>query len=1329
MLGQVFIPKNLAFSHALYTSVKPFYYNFSFIICLTIIFYFLLTLLFKKHSNYNKDFVKKYSQIETTRKQSSLYFLFLGIAIPGIDLIIELSGTRVRDTLGLNLATGFCLLLIYFLSKKYSFVYNNITVFLSTLFLLYGITTIVSIVKHPNSIPAALEFEFMFFLSYTVFRKVKQYRIFVISTLTLLLFLSVSGYIEEKQAVNFFAYLVLIIVVNQVRYITNLNANDTFLFTDNIVNKGTSLVLAVNKKGEVVYCSDTITPILGYTREEVKGYNYWELTNDKEFTTINYTINESLYIRKLRCKDGSFKFIQWKDSKYSDDLYLGIGQDVTDQIEVQNQYKKLIESASDIIYETDRHGNLTFINSFTEKTLGYKIEDELGKHFSRYIHQDYVDTVIKYYIDCSLKKDEIPYIEFPIIKKNGEMLWVSQKVTLTRNAEGEITGHVAIARDTTFIKKIELEQNERKEKVESYNNTINNLLRNTYKANDSFQDIICQILKRLSKESKIDRVSYWNYTSEKISCVSLYELERDCFSCGQDILRTNCPIYFESINNENAVISSNVYESKHTKEFVNDYFPNNNILSMLDVPVIANGEKAAILCFETTQQQRNWDNDDVNFARSISDIISVAVETKKRIETEEKLASKSDILLAISISTEKILKSDNIQTILTDVFAIIAKATKVDRIYYFKNNEAQKTMSQQKEWVNTNIEPQIDNLELQNLPHYGNELFMDFISNNKVFSAVVKDIKDAKIRARLEKQNILTILIFPIFVKNKFYGSIGLDDCTLGRIWSEDEIGILQILANNIATAIERLESGTLLQESEERFKLLANNIPGTVYLSENDKKWSKIYVNDEIEKLTGYGKEQFLNNDILLIDFIHPDDHLVITQFEEAIQNRESFHFIYRLKRKSGDYIWVEEFGDVIIKDDKVAYIEGILIDITEKKEIELEIKAREFAEASSKAKTEFLANMSHEIRTPLNAIIGFSNLLQDTKLEKNQLEYITTVNQSASILMEVVNDILDFSKIETGKLELDYQKINLYELANQIIDIIKFDSVQKNIALNLIIDNEIPNYVFLDALRIKQVLLNLLSNAVKFTNKGKVELHIVVESKDETNVKLKFAVVDSGVGIKKGNHKKIFEPFSQEDNSTTRNYGGTGLGLTISNNILGLMNSKLELESDFNKGSTFSFQLNLAYYQNKEPNNGNDFEVEYEDVSHSPKSDVFNMAKTILIVEDNKINMLLAKTLVRNIFPNAVIHEASNGKLGIEKYQETKPDILLLDIQMPILNGYEAAKEIRKTDTTTPIIALTAGTIKGEKSKCLEAGMNDYISKPIIKDVFENMLLKWIQ
>jgi signal transduction histidine kinase len=392
---------------------------------------------------------------------------------------------------------------------------------------------------------------------------------------------------------------------------------------------------------------------------------------------------------------------------------------------------------------------------------------------------------------------------------------------------------------------------------------------------------------------------------------------------------------------------------------------------------------------------------------------------------------------------------------------------------------------------------------------------------------------------------------------------------------------------------------------------------------------------------------------------------------------------------------------------------------------------KALEKAETSNHAKSDFLASMSHEIRTPLNAIIGFSKLLQETNLNNKQQQFSKTITQSASILLEVVNDILDFSKIETGKFELDPQKSDLSELSNQVLDIIRFESIQKNIALNLFIHQNVPNFVALDALRIKQILLNLLANAVKFTHIGKVEFHITATSKNDEKVFLKFSVKDSGVGIKPENQSKIFEAFSQEDQSTSRKFGGSGLGLSISNKILGLMNSKLQLKSELGKGSEFYFEIEVPYFNENQIDtiDVNLLFVDFEDVTETLKSSVFNKPKKILVVEDNSINMLLARTLIKKTMPKAIIFEALDGDLGLVEFAKCEPDIILLDIQMPILNGYETAVEIRKINKKIPIIALTAGIIKGEKEKCIESGMNDYMSKPIDAQVFENMLLKWLK
>ncbi|MES2811523.1 MAG: PAS domain S-box protein [Bacteroidota bacterium] len=1289
---------------------------------------------YKRQETVNKDLIKSYFEIENSNEQFRLYFLFLGISILIIEFVLDYFSTRPNESFEINMVIGFVLLSIYLLSRKFKIVYQHVRDLFTLLFFAFYGLTIYRVFQSPQYPATYFDFLILFVLSYNIFKSSKNYWIFTILSFSLIILLYYYNIIPKVFMVTMLYTGFAIAIINHVKYIVNLKIKDNFLFVDNIVNKGTALVLAVNKAGEVVYCSQNIEQILGFTSEEVKGFKFWELTQDVEFTTINYEISEKLYTRRLRCKDGSYKHIQWKDSKYSEDIYVGIGQDVTESINAKNQYQNLIESATDIIFEIDRYGKFVFINKYAQKVLGLNHKAAIGQHFSNFIREDYKDKVEDFYKYYTIQNETIPSLEFPIIKDNGTEMWLSQNVTIIKNGDNRVSGFSAIARDITLLKNIEIEKNERHLKLENFNKIINSLVTKPFLEKETFNGRINSILKSVAVETQINRVSFWKYIDEEsLHCLSMYELDTSSFSDGFVDSKLDSPIYFEALENDNIIVASDVYNNEKTKEYVTNYFPKNNIKSMLNVPVMTNGKLDSILCFETTHEPKDWDNDDINFARSIADVVSLTIETFKRIETENKLEIKTEILSAVAKTTVKLLASNDIQSIFYEIFEIIGKATKVDRVYFFENDPIAKTMSIKSEWVNDSMAKLIDIPELQNMKHSENSLFLDYFSQNKIFIATVDDIENEEIKGRLKEQNTLTILVFPIFVKNQLYGSIGLDDCTTGRIWTDDEVGVLQILANNISTAIERIDNENLLLESEQRFKLLADNIPGTVYLSQNDEKFTKLYVNDEIENLTGYSKSEFLENRIFLVDLVHPEDREdVIKGNIEALNNQSQIHFTYRLKRKTGEYIWVEEFGDAVFKDGEVQYLEGILFDITQKKEIEGEIKARELAEASNKAKSDFLANMSHEIRTPLNAIIGFTDLLKDTPLDDSQHEYVATVNQSADILLDVVNDILDFSKIETGKLDLEYQKSDLYELVNQIMDIIRFDSQQKHIELELIIEEGVPQCVLIDALRLKQILLNLLSNAVKFTDKGKVELHIKLESIVDDKAYVTFQVIDSGIGIKKDNHKKIFEPFSQEDNSTTRKYGGTGLGLAISNNILKLMGSELQLTSNYRKGSTFYFQLELHFFTGKNKCNVidiNKMEVEFENISNHLLEDVLKLASRILIVEDNKINMMLVRTLLKKMFPNAILFEAENGKKGVEKCLETQPDIVLLDIQMPVLNGYEAAQEIRIFNPTVPIIALTAGTIKGEREKCIESGMNDYVSKPINRDLFENVLIKWLR
>jgi PAS domain S-box-containing protein len=566
-------------------------------------------------------------------------------------------------------------------------------------------------------------------------------------------------------------------------------------------------------------------------------------------------------------------------------------------------------------------------------------------------------------------------------------------------------------------------------------------------------------------------------------------------------------------------------------------------------------------------------------------------------------------------------------------------------------------------------------------------------------------------KAQFEQKTVHTYHELPVISKEGKEIWLGLNaTCE----YKNDGSATVRVIARDI-TRLRSVEQQ--IKESEFHYRTVVNNIAEVVFQTDAEGKWS--FLNPAWARITGYSTDESLGKPYAF--YLHPDDRAKSTElFDPLIRHeREYVRQEIRLVTRDGSCKWVELFAQLTLDGERrVLGTSGTIMDISERKAVEVTlIRAKEQAEEAAAAKQSFLSMMSHEIRTPMNAVIGMTHLLLQETPRADQLENLNILKFSADNLLVLINDILDYSKIEAGKITFEEVDFDLRRLMGSVEQSRRYKAQEKNIMLEVTVDDDVPDMVVGDPVRLGQILNNLVSNAIKFTERGMVRIDAKVAELTDEAVAVKIAVSDTGIGIPEDKLEYIFESFTQAGSDTTRKFGGTGLGLAITKRLLEMQNSQIQVESVQDLGSRFFFTITFRRGASGNVHHLSLFEnVANDDLSHL----------RILLVEDNEANTIVATKFLNQwgIQPDY----ATNGEMAVEMVQQQQYDLLLMDLQMPVMDGYTATRYIRTLEDAyflhLPIIALTASAMSDVKPKLLEIGMNDYVTKPFNPSELHNKI-----
>jgi len=958
--------------------------------------------------------------------------------------------------------------------------------------------------------------------------------------------------------------------------------------------------------------------------------------------------------------------IRGENDEYYGRFYIFEDITVRKKIEIELQsnekkYRQLTENMLDIVWTSDMHFNLTFLSPSAEKVFGEPIE----KQIKRPIDEKFTPASLKLMMTqfaIEMAKENDPHadknralkLEVEHYRADKSTFWAEINMSILRNEKGNPIGIQGVTQDITERKKAEHEL-------------------------------------RISEERKASLIASMSdivYVLDKDLILNEYHMPE-----GSEILLDPAPYLgktFDAIplpQPAKSIIKNALMHCVQTRSFSKvDYY--------LDMP------KSGRFWFELHATVLNNQHGEQS---GVTCIIRDITYRKQREEIIRQQVKMQEILIKIS-SVYINIKLDEVESTIQDSLKELGKFVGADRAYIFDYDFNENTTSNTYEWCEDNISPEIDNLQnvpLKYLPYFlekhrkGEELYIE-----DVF-ALPNDGPES-IRGVLEPQGIKSLISIPMMSGDKLLGFVGFDSVRDHHAYSDKEKKLLEVFSQMLVNVGERKRSGTLLMIQEEKYRNIISNM--NLGIIEVDKEENIKYANQSFCNISGYSIEELLTMQTTSFLVSTKDEDLLLEKLKKREQGISDGYEL-EVKNKQGEHRWWFVSGAPNYNDNNELIDSiGIHLDITDQKKLEQELEqAIIAAENASKAKEVFLANMSHEIRTPLNVITGMVRELSKEPLTNLQHSYVAHSETAAYHLLTIINNILDMSKIEAGEFELESKDFSISAVASDVRSILYTKAKEKNLEIRIIESSDINRALIGDAGRLRQILINLMGNALKFTDSGFVELKVSVKNSRENYQRLLFEVNDSGIGMSEEFIHKLFDKFSQEDGASNRRFEGTGLGMSITKELVQLMGGNILAKSKKGSGTQISFEIDLPI--------GDESKLVGKNIN-KVDANCFDGIK-VLLVEDNEMNRYIAIQSLNYV--GCMVTEAENGLEAIKQVENNDFDLILMDIQMPLMDGVEATKQIRSVlRKSTPIVALTANAFKHDLDLYLSVGMNDYLIKP---------------